>query len=1091
MKKNNSVKNVNTQNNNFEFDVPYNKQKWAEHFGENFKEEYGAVAGEDEIIEKNKDFLNKIIWIGDLNINENEVIGVFEVYIKNTRLASRVKISRICSRILMSGSYGKGIFFILYEDNKNNYRVSYVKHDKTGIKGENGLIIMKDDYSNPKRYTFLLGEGIKVHTPASRITSDIFGSVESIENAFSVEGVNKEFYKGVKEYFEKIHNDIIKYFDKDENKAKEFALRFLGRVLFCWFLREKELIPNEILNSGVFENLKYKKNYYSDVLEDLFFNVLNMDMEKRKFSKERVIYNYEKAIPFLNGGLFSKKEDDEAVESIDDEIIKGLFEFFEMYNFTVDESAPFDVEISIDPEMLGRIFENLLAEINPETKESARKETGSFYTPREIVDYMVMEAIKLYLYKKMPDMVKNKIDRIFDVDESVEYTDEERKGILKNIHDMIILDPACGSGAFPLGILQRVFNVIDKLDPNHEYYKNYVIDKLPSGAKAEFKKLYDAKKFSYAYKLDILQSMIHGVDIQPIAIEVSKLRAFLSLVVDEKKEKKEHNLGIRTLPNLEFQFLCTNALIGVDFNIKKGTFEYSVLEGIKTMMKNISEMFYVASSLEEKERVKIKFEEFREFVKNSAFIDESIKAKILSWCPFDNKSAEFFSPLVQFGIDRDFDIVIGNPPYIQLQGMAKGLKEMYQNAGYESFKSTGDIYQLFYEKCLGLLSDDGVASLITSNKWMRAGYGASTREYFYKNADVFRIIDLGAGRFESATVDVNIIFYSKTKEKHTWGERSFEGVTYSGSLKEIASAEFDAVVSEAGREWVIMSGLERSIFNKISRHKALKDWDIKINYGIKTGYNEAFIIDEETKDRLIKEDKKSADIIKPLLRGRDIKRYSYVNSGLYLLFIPWHFPLHKDDSITGASEKAEKEFKKQYKAIYNHLLEHKDKLSNRNKSETGIRYEWYALQRCAASYYEEFEKDKIVWTPVNGIYSFAYVEAGYYFNNSLFMITDNNNDTNKLKYLLAILNTATLKFGSLITPLTEVGQYTYGSKEFMQTVPIPEADSKTKNNITKLVDEIITLKKQDKDTTPLEKNIDEIVYSLYGLSDEEIKIIEG
>ncbi|WP_020003913.1 Eco57I restriction-modification methylase domain-containing protein [Brachyspira innocens] len=777
MKKNNSVKNVNTQNNNFKFDVPYNKQKWAEHFGENFKEEYGSVAGEDEIIEKNKDFLNRIIWIGDLNINENEVIGVFEVYIKNTRLASRVKISRICSKILMSGSYGKGIFFILYEDNKNNYRVSYVKHDKTGIKGENGLIIMKDDYSNPKRYTFLLGEGIKVHTPASRITSDIFGSVESIENAFSVEGVNKEFYKGVKEYFEKIHNDIIKYFDKDENKAKEFALRFLGRVLFCWFLREKELIPNEILNSGVFENLKYKKNYYSDVLEDLFFNVLNMDMEKRKFSKERVIYNYEKAIPFLNGGLFSKKEDDEAVKSIDDEIIKGLFEFFEMYNFTVDESAPFDVEISIDPEMLGRIFENLLAEINQETKESARKETGSFYTPREIVDYMVMEAIKLYLYKKMPDMVKNKIDRIFDVDESVKYTDEERKGILKNIHDMIILDPACGSGAFPLGILQRVFNVIDKLDPNHEYYKNYVIDKLPSGAKAEFKKLYDAKKFSYAYKLDILQSMIHGVDIQPIAIEVSKLRAFLSLVVDEKKEKKEHNLGIRTLPNLEFQFLCTNALIGVDFNIKKGTFEYSVLEGIKTMMKNISEMFYVASSLEEKERVKIKFEEFREFVKNSAFIDESIKAKILSWCPFDNKSAEFFSPLVQFGIDRDFDIVIGNPPYLEARNsiFTEEMKNNYQNdiihnfPKYKHLLGKGmDLSLYFYVKGSKLITENGFTCFVCTNSWLSTKYGISFQKFLLENNSNIILIDTDFKQFSTAAINTIISFvYPSSESKLT------------------------------------------------------------------------------------------------------------------------------------------------------------------------------------------------------------------------------------------------------------------------------------------------------------------------------------
>ena len=310
------AKNSNTKNNavnNFKFDEAYDKSKWAKHLGDNF--------------EKNKDFLNKVIWIGDLNTDEGEVIGVYEVHITNTRLASRVKISRLCSKIITGGErnvYGKGIFFILYEDKEKIYRVSYVKHDKTAVFVDNGMEVRRD-YSNPKRYTFLLGEGIKVHTPQSRLTSDIFKRVESIENAFSVEGVNKEFYNGVKKYFEDIHNDVIKYFDKDENKAKEFALRFLGRVLFCWFLREKELIPNEILNSGVFENLKYKKNYYSEVLEDLFFNVLNMDMEKRKFSKERVIYNYEKAIPFLNGGLFSKKADDEAVKTIDDDIIKGIF----------------------------------------------------------------------------------------------------------------------------------------------------------------------------------------------------------------------------------------------------------------------------------------------------------------------------------------------------------------------------------------------------------------------------------------------------------------------------------------------------------------------------------------------------------------------------------------------------------------------------------------------------------------------------------------------------------------------------------------------------------------------------------------------
>lgn len=209
-----------------------------------------------------------------------------------------------------------------------------------------------------------------------------------------------------------------------------------------------------------------------------------------------------------------------------------------MYNFTVDESAPFDVEISIEPEMLGRIFENLLAEINPETSASARKETGSFYTPREIVDYMVCESIKLYLKKKVK-VGEGKIENIFVINKEIEYSEEEKNEILKAIHEMKILDIACGSGAFPMGVLSRVFNIIDKLDTKHEYYKELLLYNIKGQAKAEFEKLYKANKFDYAYKLYILQNMIHGVDIQPIAIEISRLRAFLSLIVEERKTRRK------------------------------------------------------------------------------------------------------------------------------------------------------------------------------------------------------------------------------------------------------------------------------------------------------------------------------------------------------------------------------------------------------------------------------------------------------------------------------------------------------------------------------------------------------------------------
>ena len=406
--------------------------------------------------------------------------------------------------------------------------------------------------------------------------------------------------------------------------------------------------------------------------------------------------------------------------------------------------------------------------------------------------------------------------------------------------------------------------------------------------------------------------------------------------------------------------------------------------------------------------------------------------------------------------------------------MAKDLKEMYQNAGYESFKSTGDIYQLFYEKSLKLLSDDGVSSLITSNKWMRAGYGVSTREYFYKNADVLRIIDLGAGRFESATVDVNIIFYSKTKKKNIKGERSFDGVTYSGSLKDISNSnKFDAVVSEAGKEWVIMSGLERSIFNKISKHKALKDWDIKINFGIKTGFNDAFFIDEETKNNLIKKDAKSAELIKPLIRGRNIIKY-YSNVKEYLI-----------NTHNGIKEKNIPPINiKDYPAIKKHLDKYYKQLENRgDKGNTP-----YNLRNCA--YLEDFGEAKIAWGNISSESRFCYLFKDFFVSAPANILVVNSKDENILKYLLAVMNSKVFNYQFTNFGIT-LGQAYEWKKQYVEPLKIPEADTNTEKNIIKLVDSIINLKKQNKDTYSIEKDIDNIVYSLYGLTDEEIKVIEG
>ena len=760
----------------FRFDKEYSREEWTKYLGDNFKYEYGSIANQNSIIEKYIDCLddsnNKaIVWLGNLNVDED--IGVYEIRIKNTKTGSRVKISKICTDIIKSGnrnSFGKGIFFILYSnENEKAYRISYVKYDKK----VNENFEVKKDLSDPKRFTYLLGEGAKVKTAQSRLNKEAFSSVKKIEEAFSVEPVNKEFYKGIKISFDKIYKDVLKNFENEENassdrllSAKEFSLRFLGRALFCWFLREKDLIPKEIFDFINIGETKTKDNYYKEVLEELFFNILNVKMEERKI-ESKIINKYEKQIPFLNGGLFLKKEEDYKVKTIDNEIIKELFEFFEKYNFTVDESAPFDIEISIDPEMLGRIFENLLAEINPESSASARKETGSFYTPREIVDYMVCESIKLYLYKKTQNVKADKIDNIFSVNEEADFSNEERNEILNAIHEMKILDIACGSGAFPMGILNRVFNIIDKLDSNHEFYKEFLLKNIKGQAREEFKKLYQANKFNYAYKLDMLQRMIHGVDIQPIAIEISRLRAFLSLIVDEEKESGHENLGIKALPNLEFNFISANSLISLEHKEKEQKeLKDETMDGFIKSMRNIAEEYFNADSLDKKKKIKYKFDSLQSRIINeSDFLTSDDKKKFLSWNPFENKSTDFFDSEIQFGT-KFFDIVIGNPPYgakISAEDK-KYFKENYKYANQGSL----DTYKIFIEKGFNLLDKNGNLNFIVPMSVTSSLSNAPLHKMILENCELIKISSYGYRPnqiFRDAATNVSVISFVKSKTR--------------------------------------------------------------------------------------------------------------------------------------------------------------------------------------------------------------------------------------------------------------------------------------------------------------------------------------
>ncbi|TXJ21394.1 type II restriction endonuclease [Brachyspira aalborgi] len=776
----------------FRFDKEYSREEWTKYLGDNFKYEYGSIPNQNSIIEKYIDCLDDsnndaIIWLGNLNVDED--IGVYEIRIKNTKTGSRVKISKICTDIIKSGnrnSFGKGIFFILYSnENEKAYRISYVKYDKK----VNENLEVKKDLSDPKRFTYLLGERAKVKTAQSRLNKEAFSSVKKIEEAFSVEPVNEEFYKGIKELFDKICKDVLKNFvgnKSSENKegealasdcllsAKEFSLRFLGRALFCWFLREKDLIPKEIFDFINIGEMKTKDNYYKEVLEELFFNILNVKMEERKI-ESKIINKYEKQIPFLNGGLFLKKEEDYKVKTIDNEIIKELFEFFEKYNFTVDESTPFDIEISIDPEMLGRIFENLLVAID--TNENLNIGNSTFYTPREIVDYMVKESVRLSIQNNTKNISEEEIEKIFNSNEDIKLGKKEIYELLSVLHKIKILDPACGSGAFPIGILQRTFMIIDKLDPNHEFYKELLLKNIKGQAKIEFEKLYESKKFDYAYKLYILQNMIHGVDIQPIAIEISKLRAFLSLIVEEEKNESEENLGIKPLPNLEFNFISANSLMPLEVkNNTQQSFNSMYVDGIIEKIKSISEDYFNASSEENKNNIKYRFEELRDFIVNNDYLEAEDKKKFLSWNPFENKSTDFFDSEIQFGT-KFFDIVIGNPPYLEARSkiFSDSMKENYQNNILINFhknkKLLGkgmDLSLYFYIKSLQLINENGFITFVCTNSWLSTKYGINFQKFLIEQNLNITLIDTDFKHFSTAAINTIIsIFHYDNKTNLT------------------------------------------------------------------------------------------------------------------------------------------------------------------------------------------------------------------------------------------------------------------------------------------------------------------------------------
>ena len=1103
----------------------YNREAWQQLLHDIFLNNVSFWRSPKEV-KANSRLAKSALNLGKISLSDGEALAIYEV-----ELSDKVDIERnragirdMLTKDWRDMGYA-GAFLFCYRKNESVLRFSYVS--ETWGFNRNG--VYEKLSTNTKRYTYLLGEGRGCRTAIEQfgVLKNSKLALSDVTAAFSVEALTKQFYKDLYEWYQWAvdptsgvyfpNNTSTEADDREDIETK--IIRLITRIMFVWFIKQKELVPNKIFDVDFLEtilkdfdpNSAVVGNYYNAILQNLFFGTLNRAIEdeqgnKRKFATNvkkdiKTLYRYAEMftisedeviklfseVPFLNGGLFECLDKTKTIDGVEQsynydgfsrndkkfadgryrnravvpnilffEPEKGLISILSRYNFTIEENSPEEQQVALDPELLGKVFENLLGAYNPETKETARNQSGSFYTPREIVNYMVDESLISYLGNTA--FVRSLFSPEFVYDKTKE---ADYKTIAEKLKSIKILDPACGSGAFPMGLLNRMIDILCHITPDENIYE---------------------------MKLAIIENCIYGSDIQSIAAQITKLRFFISLICNCEKDATKPNFGIPTLPNLETKFVAANSLIAKKKQESHNLFENPEIEPTKKELTEIRHEHFSAKTAYRKSTLREKDKQLREKLaklleQDNDFAPEDAK-QLAAWNPYDqNAVAEFFDPAWMFGVNDGFDIVIGNPPYIQLQNNGGELAQLYAPCNYKTYARTGDIYCLFYERGYQLLKPNGHLCYITSNKWMRAGYGEKTREFFANNTNPMLLIDFaGVKIFESATVDTNILLFAKAANEHktlcaVTNKQNKDSVKnlsvfvqQSGSVCEFSNSD----------SWVILSPIEQSIKRKIEAvGTPLKDWDINIYRGVLTGYNEAFIISTEKRDEILAncqtedERTRTAELIRPILRGRDIKRYGYNWANLWLI-----------NTHNGIRGKLERVHIEDYPAIKAHLDQYWDKISKRaDKGDTP-----YNLRNCA--YLEDFSKPKIVYmeiqtdNPTEGypFPCFSFDERNSIALNTAYIMCSDSVD---VRYILGVLNSSVGRMMArfYVTQLQE-RQFRMLA-QYLANFPISQATSSVQNKIIECVQECLS-----HETENVKDIINKMVYEIYHFDESEVTYIE-
>lgn len=991
-------------------------------------------------------------------------------------------------------------------------------------------------------------------------------------NTLDTEELNRRFYGELFNWFKRAVEEA-KF--PSTVSAEQQVIRLITRILFIWFIKEKGLVREEWFVRAEMEKLLNDfggSDYYRAILQNLFFATLNTEMGSRGFStrtepSHRIFsrFRYQSLIrdterfedlmkqtPFINGGLFDCLDDEESRSAggrridmfsdpdpndgpraaqarrdawrelnVPDALFfdedQGLFPLLNHYKFTVEENTPVEQEVALDPELLGKVFENLLAAYNPETRDTVRRQTGSYYTPRVVVDYMVEEALVATLAEKaQPDdgdsaYWQERLRYLLDYEDAFDdanelFEEDEAGGIVRAIAEVKVLDPAVGSGAFPMGVLHKLTLALQRIDPYNERWETLQKGRATQRAAVAFDtsdqqerddeltEISDTferyRDSDFGRKLYLIQNSIFGVDIQPVACQIAKLRFFISLAIEQEADETAENFGIKPLPNLETRFVTANTLLSLDKPAQMSLGQTDVVNRLEQKLNENRERYFHATTRQQKFDYKEKDAELRgelaAELEGVGFSPAAAK-KVAHWNAYDqNAKADWFDAEYMFGIADGFDVVIGNPPYVR-QEKIKELKPKLKNQ-YDCYTGTADLYVYFYERGFQMLRDDGVLAYISSNKYFRSAYGKKLRDFLVRQTTLSQLIDFGDAPVFTSIAYPSIIIAYKTR---TEGNH-FRALSWESGLP---IDEFGAIFRTKGFTmpqkaltidgWRLASPTVLNLLGKLRKAGEPLGEYVKgrFYYGIKTGLNEAFVVDKPTRDKLIADHPSSTEVLKPFLRGRDMKRWQVDFADQYLITIESSENREHPWSVQSATE-AEQIFANTYPAIHAHFEPFRKQLIKRYDQG---KYFW-ELRACA--YWEEFEQPKIILGRFMNRATFAFDKEAFLHNDALYMIAGMN------EYVVAVLNSS-VSWWFLCQICTDLQNgYLQAFRENLFQIPIPFANIEQQSTIIKLVDYLMYLKKQPSmDSKNLayardymmvkyfEQIIDGLVYELY-LTDE-------